>query len=269
MKERLHHQLHPETQKALKMAQRLVGKEPIIRRVDHLPQNTRALLKRPFVPYRPYEISYRRGEERVVDHLITHEVGHIVRLHRVPESERLAASVSQEERRNAALQIRDEFIPLLALGVSPETIGAMMIDWHEALAVQLANFPADLRIEQWIFERFAGLRNVQELSLTQEVHRGYESLVPMVADVVPPSIYKPTVAMNAAQAWHVAKLFQKPQLVEPFAEEGYAEIAEQLTREVLEAPDLGHRSDLAATDRLAQRLKLTGWYEWLPFEDSR
>ena len=80
MSERLHHQRNPDVQKALKMAQRVSGKEPILTSADDLPHNTRAVLLRPAVPSRPYEIRYRRGEERVLDHLIAHELGHAVGL---------------------------------------------------------------------------------------------------------------------------------------------------------------------------------------------
>jgi hypothetical protein len=142
-------------------------------------------------------------------------------------------------------------------------------EWHEALAEQLTNLPSDLRIEQWIYGRFPGLRKIQERSLTEEVHRGYESLELLVAPCIPASIYQPTTVMNAAQAYHVAELFHQPELLEPFAAHGLAGVGEHLAREVLDAPDLGHRSDMQATNRWASEFGLTGWFEWQPFEGSR
>src|SRR3989442_1387211 len=88
--------LHPETQKALQIAKRLTGKEPVIKRVPSLPLDTRARLIRPQFPSRPYEIEYARGHERILDHLIVHEVGHIVRVQQVPEAERLMPALTQE-----------------------------------------------------------------------------------------------------------------------------------------------------------------------------
>jgi hypothetical protein len=271
MKERLAHSLHPETQKAMKLAHRLAGKEPRIKRVNDLPHNTRAVLKRPTVPSRPYEILYRKGEEPVLDHLITHEVGHIVRLHRVPEADRLAPFVSRDCRRYAALQLasRDEFVPLLARGLAPETVGDMMMDWHEALAEQVANGPVDLRIEQWVHDQFPGLRKAQERSLTDEVERGYDSFHPLIQDFIPPSIYWPTIAMNAAQAVHVARLYRKPELLEPYADHRLIDVGEQLVRIVFDASDQGHRSDMAATNRWAQELRLTGWFEWAEYAQGQ
>jgi len=272
MNEQLRHQLHPDTQKAVKLAQRACGKEPIIKQVDDLPHNTRAVLLRPFVPYRPYQIHYRRGEEWVLDHLITHELGHIIRLHRVPEAERLAAFVSLECRVRAARQLAaaGEFIPLLAQGMSPDTVEEMMSDWHEALAIQVANGPVDLRIEQWIYDRFPGLRRVQERSLSEEVRRGYDAFHPLVRQMVPASIYWPTLAMNAAQAVHVSQLFpQRRDLLGPFNTQKLTQAGEHLMKLVLDIPDEGHRSDMAATNRWAEELGLTGWFAWQPFERSR
>lgn len=178
MKERLQHHLHPETQKALKLAHRLSGKASLFKWVDDLPHNTRGVVKRPPVPNRPYEIWWRKGVERVLNHLITREVGRIVRLHRVPEVERLAPFISVEAREFAAEQLADngELDSLLQDGQSPETLGEMMQDWHEAIAEQVADGPVDLRIEQRIFDHFPGLRTVQGRSLAEEVARRYESV---------------------------------------------------------------------------------------------
>lgn len=271
MKERFRHHLHPETQKALKLAHRLSGKASLFKRVDDLPHNTRAVLRRPPVPNRPYEIAYRKGEERILDYLITHEVGQIVRLFLVPEAERLAPFISPENRRYAAEQLAasDEFIPLLADGLAPEIIGDMMQDWHEALAEQLANGPVDLRIEQWIFDRFSGPRQIQEHSLIEEVCRGYDALHSLVRQTVPATIYWPTVAMNAAQAWHVAGLFDREDILGPYNLQQLTGIGEDLAKMVLDRPDEGHKSDMDATNRWAEEMQLTGWFEWERFPGRR
>ncbi len=120
MKERLTRQLHPDVHQALRMAQRLTGREPVIKRVPSLPLDTRARLIRPKFPTRPYEIQYARAQERVLDHLIVHEVGHIVRLHQVPEAERLMPAITQDTRRMVVQQIQGELATLLARGGSRE-----------------------------------------------------------------------------------------------------------------------------------------------------
>lgn len=63
MKERLTRQLGPEAKLALRLAQRLVGKEPVLKRVPSLPNDCRAMLRRPPFPRQPYEIHFAAGEE--------------------------------------------------------------------------------------------------------------------------------------------------------------------------------------------------------------
>jgi hypothetical protein len=105
MKERLLRQLEPDAQRVLRLATRLVGRPPVITRKPHLPGDVRGMLVRPLNPRKPYEIHFARGQERFVDHIVAHEVGHIVRLPQVPEPERLMPASTAAERRRAIYQI--------------------------------------------------------------------------------------------------------------------------------------------------------------------
>lgn len=62
----------------------------------------------------------------------------------------------------------------------------MMSDLHELLAEQIGNGPVDLRVGQWIFDRFPGLREVQECSLAEDVRHGFESVHPPIREFIPP-----------------------------------------------------------------------------------
>ena len=64
MKERLKRQLQPDAHRALDLARRFTGKEPLLKRVLNLHLDTRARLVRPKFPNRPYEIVYAKGDER-------------------------------------------------------------------------------------------------------------------------------------------------------------------------------------------------------------
>jgi hypothetical protein len=121
MKEWLQRQIHPEVRKTLVHAQRLTGKEPVIKEVPLLPGDVKAQLVRPHIPGRPYEIQVARGQERVIEHLITHEVGHIARLHQVPEEERLAPAIPLATRRVAAEQLLPDLTPSWSLACPKTT----------------------------------------------------------------------------------------------------------------------------------------------------
>ncbi len=269
MKERLRHKLHPDVQQALQEAQRLTGHTPVIKRVEHLPHDTHAVLKPPVTTRQPYEIQYLCAQERLLNHLIVHEVGHIVRLHQVPETERLHTVLTPDARTTMARQVIRDLTPLLDAGLPEETAVELISDWHEGVATQLTNFPADLRIEQWIHDRYPGLRRVQERSLVEEVHRSYPLLSPVIAALTPRVVYQATMAMNAAQAVHVSSLYRHPELLTPFTQHGWHERGQHLARLVFDVPDAGHRSDMTTTNAWARTLTLTGWFDWQTYTSAR
>lgn len=268
MKERLIRQLPAEVRQALQLAQRLTGRAPVLKWVDSLPHETRAMLVRPTIANRPYEIHVVKGEERVLPHLIVHEVGHLVRLHQVPEEERLIAAVTPEARRRAFAQLEPELEGLVRRGLPAAVLREVVDVWQHSLATQLANFPADLRIEAWINARFPRLLGVQWRALSSEVERSFPLFDPRVIALTPPTVYRATMEMNAAQAVQVAELFRRPDLVVPFAQHGLEEPGRRLVELALSPADEGHRSDMAATNVWAEALGVTGWFEWRPFQAS-
>ncbi len=265
MKERYlrHLRLAPEiSRQVLPLAERLSGRPPVIRPDASLPNDVRAMLVHPRTPKQPYEIHYRRGEEPVLEHLIAHEVGHIVRLHQVPEDERLMPAMSQAARERALHEVIGHLAGLASRGMTTEEVATVFNGWYESLCTQLGSFPADLRIEAWIHEQFPGLRAIQQRSLLEEVDRNGPLFERRVVELTPPNIYRPTMIMNAAQAWQVAEFYGRPDLLEPFERRGLAAAGADLARQVLDAPDEGHRSDMEAVNRWAEQLRLTGWFEW-------
>lgn len=226
------------------------------------------MLHRRSSPGRPWEILYRKGEEPFLGHLIAHEVGHLVRLHRVPESERLMAAGTPEARQKAGRQLLPELSHLLRGGFPEELFLPEFDRWYESIITQVFNGPVDLRIEQWVFDRFPNLGPIQRRSLLEEVARNDDLFQPDVVLFTPPTIYRAQMAMNAAQATHVAALFSRPDLLVPFINQGFAANGKRLVEMVFAAPDHGHRSDLAATNQWAEELGLTGWFTWECDEDT-
>ncbi|MGI8550044.1 MAG: hypothetical protein ACR2PL_04470 [Dehalococcoidia bacterium] len=267
MAERLHY-LHPQTRQVLRLAQQLTDKAIRLREVDHLEGEVNALLRHPTRAGRPFEIVYRSGQDDVLDHLIAHEVGHVVRLYRVPEAERHLAMVQPAHRERAARQLLTE-VPDALWQLSPTKLADLFIDWHQNVATQVANFPADLRIEQWIHDRYRGLRSVQERSLLREVARNEPLFHPLVRRLTPPTIYQATMAMNAAQAWHMSQLYVRPQLMDPFALNRFSDVGKVLAEMVFTASDDGHRSDMVASDIWAAALGLSGWFSWQSYRQMR
>lgn len=90
-----------------------------------------------------------------------------------------------------------------------------------------------------------------------------------MAATTPATIYWATMAMNAAQAYDVNKLYPTEGLTAPFERAGFAQIAPYLSGLVFAMADEGHRSDMEAVSLWANELRLTGWFAWRPYEGSR
>ncbi|MGI8550047.1 MAG: hypothetical protein ACR2PL_04485 [Dehalococcoidia bacterium] len=82
---------------------------------------------------------------------------------------------------------------------------------------------------------------------------------PLVEGPTPPTIYRATMAMNSAQAWHVSELYGPPALMKPFVNHGLVQVGKELSHAVFEASDYGHRSDIAGSNNWASNLALLGW----------
>src|SRR5438094_368641 len=117
MKERFPFHTSPEVRDALRLAERLTGARPVVRWAPTVSEGTHAELVRPERPGRPYEIRLVREQARIAEHLILHEVGHLVRLHHVSARERLVAAMTPEARVRAAQQLVPELVVLLERGI--------------------------------------------------------------------------------------------------------------------------------------------------------
>lgn len=69
--------------------------------------------------------------------------------------------VTPEARSVAVHQLIPDMLELLRNGVPEQLLPDLIEDRYEAICQQVANGPVDLRIEQWIHDRFLGLRPVQ------------------------------------------------------------------------------------------------------------
>src|SRR5690349_2372693 len=117
MKERSLRQFSPSVQKGLQVARRLSGVLPRVRWVDALEGGIHAELVRPPRPGQPYDIVLAREQASIAEHLILHEIGHLVRLHQVPPAERLQALLTPASRAHVAAQLRSELAELGMTGL--------------------------------------------------------------------------------------------------------------------------------------------------------
>lgn len=211
-------------------------------------------------------LRYNPRYERHLDYLVLHECGHLLRLWSVPPEERPVPVVTRTERTTVYHLLLREFRgPLRAL---PERALAHVFRMlHEGIVRQVTSFPADMRIEGWMFEECPGMRGAQVTALVEQLRENEMVLRPEVRDLTPRTVYRASLAINSAFAQFLAPLLGEPTLLGPYPNQPREE-AHRLLREVAAQRDPGHLGDVAISKRWSEILGLSGWFRWTTLGDA-
>ena len=208
-----------------------------------------------------HTIRYAPRREAHLDYLIVHECGHLMRLWSVPPEERMVPAIGKEQRAIAQHRLRQEvppFIRYLPQAAQRSLLGL----WHEGIVRQVSTYPADVRIEEWIFEQFPEMRGTQRAALVRHLEENELVLVPRVESVSAKTVYRASVAMNCAFAQFAAALLREPSLFGPYTDQA-REKARKLFWELHSERRPGHSGDVAVSNRWSEVLGLSGWFRWI------
>src|SRR5919198_610292 len=196
-----------------------------------------------------------------VDHLIAHECGHVMRLWSVSPEERRLATSDRELQVAAIEQLGDELTRLANKGIPPEVLARMFETVYHGTVRQVTNVPIDLCIERWLYEDYPGLREAQRESLLSQLREAQQVLAPNIAQATPPTVFHASNAMNCAFARGVARLYDEPNLAEPYRDSPFWTIGGDLLT-LLDRVRDDAQGDVEVVDRWAERLHVQGWYRW-------
>lgn len=199
-------------------------------------------------------------------YLLAHEAGHLIRMWSAPlEQRKIPAGGEAELKRWADMLYRE--MPREARLRSPKPLADKMISiLQTGLMVQVTNTPADMRIERWLWEEHPALADYQTDALLGQIHENYRVLDNNIRAFSPPSVFKANNTMNAAYAYYISRLLLSD-LAERYRATGFYDDGKKLADEVWNAPDQGHLSDIADTERWAKLFGLDKILEWREFED--
>ena len=113
-----------------------------------------------------------------------------------------------------------------------------------------------------IWERLEEIRDAQEASLLSQMKANAASMRPVVAAYTPRIVWTASNAMNYASAKAYARLLDRPELVRPYRRTATEKLGEELFKTFEEAPGDGLVFDRQVSDRWAERLGLSDWFEW-------
>ena len=210
-------------------------------------------------------VTYNPRYREHLDHIISHEAGHILRFHEAEPEDKLIPYSTKKHKDRAISQLSKDFEDMARKGIPLKFIIDSFDLYYEGIIHQLTSVPADIRIEEWIADSYPQLRPVQEDALKSQIKESYEVLKPEIEELTPGTIYRATNSMNFAYAGFVSDMLKDKELSLPYKNTIYETMSRELLNYIKEREDRGYAGDREAIDAWAKMLSLKGWYEWMPY----
>jgi len=181
------------------------------------------------------------------------QAGYALRYFSAPADKRLDLCLPDERRAEVMRRLQ---IP----GTLPTRVQNMVVD---GLLLQVRSFPVGFRVEPWLRETYPELIDGQVECIHRQLQENVRALSPEVRRSMPKKAVTASTRMNAAFALFWSRLLGEPQQWVPYKATGYESEAQSLLS-VLEVVPAGPEYDTVLVDQWAQKLALSGLYEWVP-----
>jgi hypothetical protein len=210
-------------------------------------------------------IYYKKGHDEIINHLIVHECGHLFRIFRCPENQRLMPYSDDQMKYSALKKIENEIQALTSV-LSEDQIAQMVNIWYNGLIMQVTNLPPDIMVEKWIYDRYPKLRPLQLKSLNKQLKDSVAGLTESVRKITPPTILHASNIINYAffriLGFHVGQNFIKRYSSSHYVVKG-KELASITEKNYTDS----HQGDNLMIDKWARFLNISDWFKWRGFED--
>lgn len=211
-------------------------------------------------------IFVKREHDKIINHLIAHECGHVLRIFGVPKEKRLIARTNDPIKLNALSQIEGEIQELSA--VLPFDRLAQVVNlWYDGTVRQVTNFPPDIMIEKWLYDNYPELREYQLASIRKQQQEALSGLGDEAEKISPPTFINLSNIMNYA-FFRILGLHIGTNFVKAFTNMKYLEKGKKLAV-LTEAGYVNtHEGDIEMVNKWAQFLGISNWFEWSCFENG-
>ena len=146
----------------------------------------------------PVHVMYfKPGQTGIMNHLIAHECGHILRIYGVEPQYRLVPFHNDQLKMKALKDIEPE-IQRLSKMIPFDRLVQIKNIWYTGMIKQLTNFPSDIMIEQWIYDKYPDLIPYQSQNLMKQFDEAVQALSGQVEKLTPVKILKASNGMNYA-----------------------------------------------------------------------
>jgi hypothetical protein len=210
-------------------------------------------------------IYYKKEHDEIINHLIVHECGHLFRIFKCPENQRLMPYSTNQMKHNALKKIENEMQALNGI-LSEDQIAHLTEHWYNGLILQATNLPPDIMIEKWIYDRFLALRPLQLKSLNKQLTDALSGLSETVSRTTPNTILYASNVMSYAffriLGFYIGQNFIKRYNSTPYVEKG-----KELTSITENNYTDSHEGDNVMIDKWAAFVNISDWFKWRGFED--
>ncbi|HEV8719357.1 MAG TPA: hypothetical protein VGW77_01805 [Candidatus Binatia bacterium] len=210
-----------------------------------------------------HSISFNPSAVREPDYLICYQCGFILRLFGVPARVDLAGTTEGRQVVHRLLSAPDG--PGKKLKLPAESIEALRDQLFEGLMTQLRSIPIGFRVDSWIMREYPELTQLQREMAMRQIKDNLAALSPDIKKIAPKKVYQSNLSMSAAFAEFWARHYADSSLSLPYKAAGYLKVGEELLAILDEVPH-EPASDRDLVDAWSERLSLTGWYRWIPYD---
>jgi hypothetical protein len=209
-------------------------------------------------------IFYKSEHNEIINHLVAHECGHIIRMFAVPEEQRLIPKTSNEIKKNALTGIEDDINRLSSL-MSFNQLAQIVNMWYSGTINQVTNQPPDIMIEKWIYDDYPDLRELQLQSLKKQHDESVIGLTTRVARMTPRKIYEVSNIMNYCFFKYLG-LYLNTDYLKPYWDFKYKRKGEELAR-ITQDYKNDYPGDMGMIKKWAEYLGIANWFVWTDFEN--
>lgn len=210
-------------------------------------------------------IFVKKEHDEIINHLIAHECGHVLRLFSVSEENRLIPKTNDQIKLNALTEIEPE-IQELSKVLPFDKLAQIVSLWYTGTYRQVTNFPPDILIEKWIYDEYPELRQYQLKSIKKQQQEALAGSSTEVVKMTPPKFLDVSNIMNYAffriLGFHFGINFIKPYNNTKYIGSG-KKLASLTEAEYVNSYD----GDVQMINKWADFLKLSNWFEWADFEN--
>ena len=209
-------------------------------------------------------VFYRRQHDAIINHLVAHECGHILRMFGVAEEKRLIPAGSRDDR-TVLLEIEGD-LKRISKAIPLRELVQMVKTWRNGLIKQLTSYPPDIMIEKWIYYSYPELRPYQLQSLEKRNKQAIMDLSRNVPMIPPVKIYNSSNIMNYA-FFNILDSHIKTDLARPYLNTPFSKKGKQLIKLTEKDYENTYEGDIFMIQKWAEFLGLSKWFEWVRFED--